>query len=197
MWLGLLGRDRNFLFVIQKICLGSGEETQSAASVKTPDFNGLLPTNSAFCGHDAKSQLQTSVSKFDTRLSVAEEHSGILHQFPLSCTALFCDSILTGPCYSAENIRHSDFRFSVYSYDFFIQFSSSFSLLNHCSVLKSMEHLWVNLIYTGAIQWHRQLISQATSVNNLTCLNKLCICFIKHYIPWQRGLLVAVRHRPL
>jgi hypothetical protein len=74
----------------KKIRLGSGEETQSAASVKKPDFNGLLPANSAFCGHDAKSQLQTSVSKFDTRLSVAEGHSGILHPFPLSCTVLFC-----------------------------------------------------------------------------------------------------------
>jgi len=31
-----------------------------------------------------------------------------------------------GPCYSAVSIRHSDFRFSVYSYDFFIQSSSGF-----------------------------------------------------------------------
>jgi hypothetical protein len=51
------------------------------------------------------------------------------------------------------------------------------------------------LTYTG-IHWHWSLTSQATSLNNLTCLKKLRICFIKRYIPWQRSSLVAVRQRP-
>jgi hypothetical protein len=113
------------LFVIQKICSGSGEETQSAASVKKPDFNGLLPAKSAFCGHDANSQLQISVPKFDTRLSVAEGHSGILaHSF--YAAPFYSVSALIGPVLFCS--KHSTFRlsFSAYSYDFFIQSSSGF-----------------------------------------------------------------------
>jgi hypothetical protein len=103
-------------------------------------------------------------------------------------------AFLLGPYCSAVSIRHSDFRFSVYSYDFLFSF-------HRASFVKPVFRAHINetsvseLTHTG-IQWHRPLISQATSVNNLTWLNILRNCFIKHYIPWQKGTLVVVQHRP-
>jgi hypothetical protein len=94
-------------------------------------------------------------------------------------------AFLLGPCYFAVSIRQSDLDFpftvtiSLYSPHraFFVkpQFSAQ---INETSVSE--------LTYTR-IRRHPPLITQATSVNNLTCFNKLRICFIKHFISRKRG----------